>query len=158
MNKEEQILNAYVSSGGLVFLALERIKSLGYELDEPELTAVIAQNLNKVQDLVKAHILMQTFQLTGLAITAVQGKLATMLPGDMGQFTTRLITQIKELTDKHESTSNINLNNFVWENLLDAESAEAIRYLQGQRNQPNNILEFSKDPHHQFALASGDQD
>lgn len=138
---DTRILYMYVSSGGMVPLALERIKrDSGEILEEQELTEIIARNLAKVQDLVKASILMQTFQLTGLAISSAQSKMATMLPGDAGNFATRLIQQVKDLTDKHENTQNINLNNYVWENLLDAEASEAIRYLQNQRS---NIIDIT---------------
>lgn len=132
----QDILSIYIASGGIIPLTLERINTK-YP-NQPPFTQIDLQQmltqpevLQQLQEQVKAFILMKTFEASVVALATLTTKLPRLEPYELSRTTTNLIEKLGTLTDRLPKTE-INMNQFVWENLLPAEAQEAIRFLQTQ--------------------------
>lgn len=143
----QEVLKIYVASAGLIFLALERINkqlfgitnAADYVFTELNLYEVLSQNITQLQEATRAQMIMKTYEAANQAITIAIGKMPLMEPFDASKTATNLIAQLEALTDNKRSE--LNVNNFIWENVIPSEAREAIEFLKSQKDQQPDVYD-----------------
>lgn len=123
-----QALEVYIASAGLIYLALERLKVNYPDMDEVKLyTLLTDQSIqSQLEERTRAQLTLQTYQAANEALLAAKSAIGSMEPFEKAKAATALLNQYAELTKKTEP---ININAIIWENILPAEAASAVRYL-----------------------------
>lgn len=130
------VMNVFVASGGLVWLAIERIQTqYGVTLTEADMFMHINQPhvVAKLAEATRAQMILSTFQVANQAIAMIQTKLAQMDPYEVSKTATTLIAKLEELTSTQHVNTQINLNNILWEQELAPDARAAIEYLKSNR-------------------------
>lgn len=142
----QHVLNTYVECGGVMPLILEKLNkqhnmSCPKGMDciehdivtEAKLTNLIASQLSKLQDLVRAKTIMDTYYVTQLAISALISKMTFLDPFEASKTASNLIQKLSELTDRRTNENNINLNQYVFENMT-PQQQQAWVYIQQHKD------------------------
>lgn len=144
----EDVLNIYVSSTGIISLVLDRInakyfphyaKDGGVHYDEVDLLQALSQPhlLAKFESITKAQIYMRTFSAANQALSTLEATISKLEPYEISKTVTNLIDKINELSKHTQDQDGMNVNNFVFNNLIPQEAQLAIQYLQ---NKPKPTL------------------
>lgn len=139
-----EVLKIYIASQGLVFLTIERVNSRlfnitnpsDYQFTEVDLYHTLSQPqvLSQLQEQTRAQIVMRTFEACNQAIQIAIAKMPHQEAFDASKTATNFIQQLAILTDSKKAE--LNVNTFIWENLVPNEAREAIEYLRRQQAQP----------------------
>jgi hypothetical protein len=126
----ERCIAALVAARGNGRLAAERVGLLtdtGVG-DEVELQLIIADDPNNIDILtqqIRTHTVLQTFELLGKSMLLLSAQLGQLDAYDLSKHTNTLLQVIERLTDKNETTQNINVN----ETLLKSLPGEVREYV-----------------------------
>lgn len=130
-----QALDVYIASAGLIFLCLERLQQTYPDLNEVTLYSLLSDPSiqRELEQKTRSQLIMQTYEAANEAIQAARGAIGHMEPFEKAKAAQGFLTQLAELTKKQQD---ININNIVWETLIPAEAAEAVKFLLAGNKQP----------------------
>ncbi len=145
MPTSTEVLEVYIGSAGIIPLCIERINTRwpGANYDEVLLHATLSKPdvLAKLQAAARAQIIMRTYETANQFLVNATLKMGTMPPADIAKTATQLLDRLDALTST--KSSDVNVNNFIFENVIPEEATAAINYLkQHPIEPPTNIIDY----------------
>lgn len=129
-----ELVALYVASGGILSITLDKVnKQRDIKLTESDIISKLSEPaaIDQLQRLTRVYLIMQTFELANAGLYQLKAKLGSMAPADLERGVSHLLQRLGELTT--DQKTDINVNNFIWENVIPDEAREAIDFLKNQR-------------------------